>query len=1231
MSPNKNKRPRRLAGGSPHFSLDRTRSMQFIPHGPDIPNDMLQAHEEGRLVFFCGAGISMPAGLPDFRRLVTEICGRIGTHLRGLEKNAFDDKHYDRALMLLERRLPGGAEEMRKAMWDCLQPPLSDHLDLKTHAALLTLAHDRSGMLHLITTNFDRLFIQAASGVGQDIDHLAAPQLPVPRSDRWNGIVYLHGLLPERRDDSTTLKNLVVTSGDFGLAYLHDRWAARFVSEMLRTYNICFVGYSLGDAILRYMVDALAALRLETGTEGMNCWALAENGATSREQWEAKGVKPILYKEGSHDLLHRTLHAWAAHYRDGLQAKAAIISRNAPLPPDTGTEEDDFVGRVLWALADPSGAPAEQFARLDPAPPLEWLLEAFYRKNSPLAPILSDSAPAGRKIMRKLFPWVVKHAHDPRLLLWILRQEEQQQVRWRELFRGIRLDDIGKEADLAEADKAYLRKLFALFRNGWIIGRNMTLTDLPPEEEAQRLSACLSLRQALVPHLVLRKGIQEQIENVSAPRTITHFWPEILLADDASLLFEPDFLEKWRIILPDLAEPVQQHLLDALNMLEELAPQTVNARRDLSFFCFPSISQHKQNRDRSARALLMLLLREAWKSLHRQNSTAAISMAESWFGKSYPTFKRFALYAAAQDDVIAPARWVALLRQDNGYWLWSSETRREVCRLLIRQGHSLDAALREQLEEAILAGPPRDIFREDMSEEEYQGHKQYLSWLLLKKLSRNSSLSSHARSRLEQMEQEDPRLRREPDEQEEFPVWVGSPQDVPSSPVAISALPRTCDEIVRWITEGNLRFSPKEQQWRQLCRERGRDCLQALQHLSRENIFPPEFWWDAVQIWTEAISETAFHQELLDWLLQLSENALLQLAESCSWWLVRCAEGNLLAGSASFIELCHKLLFLSYLEDSSRLSNTSDIVNQALNSPQGNAARALLHLWSNSGLRDNAGLVEPYRTLLTELCDRHEPLPIHAHVFLGRYAITLYRVDRGWTEEHLLPLFTWQQNEWDASALWSGFLWTARFYPDLFMEFWSSFVACSGHYAELGAGGRQYVQLATLIAIERMDNFPAEDFRTIFSTLPVEALPASLHWLEDSIEQLEEDHRATYISDRIIPFFHAIWPKDRRCMTPEISEGLASLCLASPLAFSAIWKVCRHSIGPVSRLLSILFRLQQSGICRSSPRDALDFLEKVYGKGEFFSHQLLGKCLAELAEAEPELRNTETFHKLYSF
>jgi NAD-dependent SIR2 family protein deacetylase len=44
--------------------------MQFVARGPDIPEMLLEEHERGRVVFFCGAGISYPAGLPNFSGLV---------------------------------------------------------------------------------------------------------------------------------------------------------------------------------------------------------------------------------------------------------------------------------------------------------------------------------------------------------------------------------------------------------------------------------------------------------------------------------------------------------------------------------------------------------------------------------------------------------------------------------------------------------------------------------------------------------------------------------------------------------------------------------------------------------------------------------------------------------------------------------------------------------------------------------------------------------------------------------------------------------------------------------------------------------------------------------------------------------------------------------------------------------------------------------------------------------
>jgi len=47
--------------------------MQLIPEGPDIPEELINAHADGRVVFFCGAGISVGAGYPLFWKLVDEL------------------------------------------------------------------------------------------------------------------------------------------------------------------------------------------------------------------------------------------------------------------------------------------------------------------------------------------------------------------------------------------------------------------------------------------------------------------------------------------------------------------------------------------------------------------------------------------------------------------------------------------------------------------------------------------------------------------------------------------------------------------------------------------------------------------------------------------------------------------------------------------------------------------------------------------------------------------------------------------------------------------------------------------------------------------------------------------------------------------------------------------------------------------------------------------------------
>ena len=53
--------------------------MRFFQNGPSIPDDLLTARDEGRVVFFCGAGVSRArVGLSDFFNLAEKVIQRLG-------------------------------------------------------------------------------------------------------------------------------------------------------------------------------------------------------------------------------------------------------------------------------------------------------------------------------------------------------------------------------------------------------------------------------------------------------------------------------------------------------------------------------------------------------------------------------------------------------------------------------------------------------------------------------------------------------------------------------------------------------------------------------------------------------------------------------------------------------------------------------------------------------------------------------------------------------------------------------------------------------------------------------------------------------------------------------------------------------------------------------------------------------------------------------------------------
>lgn len=70
----------------------------------EVPDELLALHEEGKVVFFCGAGISAGAGLPLYRDLVVKTARRARLDITKEEQALVDEGLYDMFYAQLERR-----------------------------------------------------------------------------------------------------------------------------------------------------------------------------------------------------------------------------------------------------------------------------------------------------------------------------------------------------------------------------------------------------------------------------------------------------------------------------------------------------------------------------------------------------------------------------------------------------------------------------------------------------------------------------------------------------------------------------------------------------------------------------------------------------------------------------------------------------------------------------------------------------------------------------------------------------------------------------------------------------------------------------------------------------------------------------------------------------------------------------------------------------------------------
>lgn len=284
--------------------------MQFCKDGPDIPDNLLWDRDDRKVVFVCGAGVSVgKAKLPDFSKLADQVMDELlvieNNESRKILNYIRTSEHpellsVDQVFGQLQQDYSD--DDIIAAVSKQLYAPSST--DISYHEIICDLAKTKEKEIRLITTNFDDLFSRAIKSLDiKNCEDMIYPEFPkVGYNKHLSGLVYLHG----RFDFYDGMnEEIILLPSSYGKAYLIKKKITRFLIEVFKKYTVVFVGYSAEDPPIRYLMEGLANSKIKI----KNAYAFQKaDHQDAIKRWKRKGVTPITYKE--YDDLWETLRHW---------------------------------------------------------------------------------------------------------------------------------------------------------------------------------------------------------------------------------------------------------------------------------------------------------------------------------------------------------------------------------------------------------------------------------------------------------------------------------------------------------------------------------------------------------------------------------------------------------------------------------------------------------------------------------------------------------------------------------------------------------------------------------------------------------------------------------------------------------------------------------------------------------------------------------------------------------
>jgi hypothetical protein len=254
----------------------------------------------------------------------------------------------------------------------------------------------------------------------------------------------------------------------------------------------------------------------------------------------------------------------------------------------------------------------------------------------------------------------------------------------------------------------------------------------------------------------------------------------------------------------------------------------------------------------------------------------------------------------------------------------------------------------------------------------------------------------------------------------------------------------------------------------------------------------------------------------------------------------------------------------------------------------------------------------------------------HGRIILAANLIPLFRVDREWTTQNVLPNLDWEANFGEAQAAWTGFLWTPRLHLGLLTAIKSTFLATAGHFHQLAQFAEQYASLLTFVALEASEPFTKRELADATDQLPTKGLARCASVLVQALDGAG-DKRKEYWLNRIHPYVKEIWPKSKTDMSASISHAFARLCMKAGDAFPDAVTQLKPWLSLDRHPSVTLHEFRETGLATRFPDASLSFLDAVVTSNSLLVPNDLSFSLEQIGEAKPDLTGDPKFARLQTY